>query len=84
LLVNLSKNEAKTIMQDIVLIGEKARIVLQAGAPIDLRDEQGRADKSMVGHPALVAGTNAPGGRFFPALPRVLRTAGHIRRRGWD
>jgi hypothetical protein len=45
LLVNFSKKEAKTIMQHIVLTAEQARVVLQAGASIDVRDEQGRADK---------------------------------------
>ena len=45
-----------------------------------------RADKRMVGHPALVAGANAPGGRFLSRLrglrtPRSDRVARTVRRR---
>jgi hypothetical protein len=34
--------EVKRIMKHIVLTSEQARVVLQAGGPLEVRDEQGR------------------------------------------
>jgi antitoxin (DNA-binding transcriptional repressor) of toxin-antitoxin stability system len=49
------KKEAKAIMKHIVLTAEQARVALEAGEPVEVRDQQGRTVAHLTPlHPADV------------------------------
>ncbi len=88
-MVDCVKKEAKAIMpQHIILTAEQARVALQTGEPVEVRDEQGRTVAHLTPlHPADIEAieqskrSRGAGGPLVPSdqLQAHLRRLGEIR-----
>jgi antitoxin (DNA-binding transcriptional repressor) of toxin-antitoxin stability system len=88
--VNYLKKEANTIMKHIVLTAEQARVALEAGEPVEVRDERGRTVAHLTPlHPADIEAierakrTRGLGGPRIPSdqVQAHLQRLGEIRER---